>query len=155
VIAAGLLVLDWARNRRRSRAVPAADVRREPAPEVLDEPVVREPVFQPEPLPEPEPVSAEPVSAEPVFPSAEDPDAEPAEEMTDATDLLLVTELSDEVWVVDERPRYHLPVCVWLATRPTLPLPVSEARQLGFTPCARCSPDAMLAARHRAGRARG
>jgi hypothetical protein len=83
-----------------------------------------------------------------------DPDvdlaAEPGEEPTDASDLLVVAGLSAEVRVVDEHPRYHLATCVWLANRPTIPLPVSEARQLGFTPCARCGPDAMLAARHRA-----
>jgi hypothetical protein len=77
---------------------------------------------------------------------------EPGEEPTDASDLLVVAGLSAEVRVVDEHPRYHLATCVWLANRPTIPIPVSEARQLGFTPCARCGPDALLAARHRAAR---
>ncbi len=76
---------------------------------------------------------------------------EPAEEDTDAADLLVVCELPDEVLVVDERPRYHLPGCRWVGTRPTEPLPVREARELGFTPCAGCGPDAELAARYRAG----
>jgi hypothetical protein len=80
-----------------------------------------------------------------------DLDAEPAEEDTDAADLLAVTELDTEVRVVDERPRYHLSGCRWLADRPTLTLPVREARELGFTPCAVCSPDRALAAAHRAG----
>jgi hypothetical protein len=80
-----------------------------------------------------------------------DLDAEPAEEDTDAADLLAVTELDTEVRVVDERPRYHLSGCRWLADRPTLTLPVREARELGFTPCAVCSPDRSLAAAHRAG----
>jgi hypothetical protein len=75
---------------------------------------------------------------------------EPGEEPTDASDLLVVAGLSAEVRVVDEHPRYHLATCVWLANRPTIPLPVSEARQLGFTPCARCGPDSVLAAKHRA-----
>ncbi len=92
---------------------------------------------QPPPVPRPEP-------AEEV-----DPDAEPAEEDTDAADLLIVTDLTTEVRVVDERPRYHLAGCRWLAARPTLPLPIGEARQLGFTPCAVCGPDAVLAAEHR------
>ncbi|WP_199438972.1 hypothetical protein [Umezawaea beigongshangensis] len=83
-----------------------------------------------------------------VTPSAE----EPAEEDTDAADLLTVTDLTDEVRVLDERPRYHLGTCTWLDARPTLGLPVSEARQLGFTPCAGCRPDETLAARHRAAR---
>jgi hypothetical protein len=78
-----------------------------------------------------------------------DPDAEPAEEETDAADLLAVTELDSEVRVVDERPRYHLATCRWLADRPALILPIREARELGFTPCAVCSPDRALAAAHR------
>jgi hypothetical protein len=71
---------------------------------------------------------------------------EPAEEDTDAADALVVSELSDQVLVLDERPRYHLAGCSWVGDRPTIPLPVDEARQLGFTPCARCTPDAKLAA---------
>jgi hypothetical protein len=77
---------------------------------------------------------------------------EPGEEPTDASDLLVVAGLNVEVRVVDEHPRYHLATCVWLANRPTIPIPVSEARQLGFTPCSRCAPDSVLAARHRAAR---
>jgi hypothetical protein len=80
---------------------------------------------------------------------AEEP-GEPGEEQTDATDLLVVSDLRFEVRVVDEHPRYHLSQCSFLLDKPTLPLPVAEARQLGFTPCARCGPDATLAARHRA-----
>jgi hypothetical protein len=86
--------------------------------------------------------------AEPVA----DDTGEPGEEPTDASDLLVVAGLNVEVRVVDEHPRYHLATCVWLANRPTIPVPVSEARQLGFTPCARCGPDGVLAARHRAAR---
>ena len=71
---------------------------------------------------------------------------EPAEEDTDAADALVVSELTDEVLVLDERPRYHLAGCAWVGDRPTIPLPVNEARQLGFTPCAACTPDARLAA---------
>jgi hypothetical protein len=71
---------------------------------------------------------------------------EPAEEDTDAADALVVSELTDEVLVLDERPRYHLAGCAWVGDRPTIPLPVNEARQLGFTPCAVCTPDARLAA---------
>ena len=120
VVAAGFLVVDWRRRRRRSAHLP-------PAPPV----------------------------APPVADAADgddlDLDAEPAEEDTDAADLLAVTELDTEVRVVDERPRYHLTGCRWLADRPTLTLPVREARELGFTPCAVCSPDRALAAAHRAG----
>ncbi|MFD1149784.1 hypothetical protein [Saccharothrix hoggarensis] len=77
-------------------------------------------------------------------------EVEPDEEDTDAADSLVVSDLTDEVRVLDERPRYHLADCPWLASRPSLGLPVSEARQLGFTPCAVCRPDSGLAARKRA-----
>ncbi|XVS63029.1 hypothetical protein ACQPYE_32945 [Actinosynnema sp. CA-299493] len=60
-----------------------------------------------------------------------------------------MSELTDEVRVLDERPRYHLADCSWLASRASLGLPVDEARQLGFTPCAVCRPDAGLADRKR------
>jgi hypothetical protein len=78
-----------------------------------------------------------------------DMDAEPAEEDTDAADVLAVAELDAEVHVVDERPRYHLDTCPWLTGRPTLTLPVREARELGFTPCGICTPDRALAAANR------
>jgi hypothetical protein len=77
---------------------------------------------------------------------------EPGEEPTDAADLLIVADMRTEVRVVDEHPRYHLPTCTYLRDKPTIPLPVDEARQLGFTPCVRCGPDAVLAAQHRATR---
>jgi hypothetical protein len=139
VFAAVLLVFDWLRGRRRVAAA-SAPRRVEPA----------EPESEPEAVDEPEPeveplAAAEPVAAEP---APDDP--EPGEEATDAADLLIVNELSVEVVVVDEHPRYHLTRCTWLTGKETIPLPVSEARQLGFTPCARCGPDAVLAAKHRA-----
>ncbi|WIX74948.1 hypothetical protein QRX50_25630 [Amycolatopsis carbonis] len=76
-------------------------------------------------------------------------DTPPAEENTSAEDLAVVKELEDEVVVVDEYPRYHLVDCPWLSGRDPIPIGVGEARQLGFTPCARCGPDAVLAAAHR------
>ncbi|MFD7658289.1 hypothetical protein ACFV4N_30315 [Actinosynnema sp. NPDC059797] len=79
----------------------------------------------------------------------DEPVAEPGEEDTDAADSLVVADLTDEVRVLDERPRYHLVECSWLAGRGSLALPINEARQLGFTPCAVCAPDASLAARSR------
>jgi len=80
---------------------------------------------------------------------AELPEDLPGEEETDAADLLIVCELSDEVLVIDEQPRYHLATCAWLKGNETIPIAVSEARELGFTPCARCGPDATLAERAR------
>jgi hypothetical protein len=76
-------------------------------------------------------------------------EAPPGEEETDAADLLIVSELDVEVVVVDEYPRYHLADCSWLVDRDTIPIEVAEARELGFTPCARCGPDEQLAAAHR------
>lgn len=78
-----------------------------------------------------------------------DRDTEPLEEDTNAADLLAVAELSVEVRVVDERPRYHLATCQWLNNRPTLGLPIREARKLGFTPCATCTPNHTLATANR------
>ena len=95
-----------------------------------------------------EPADSEEEEAAPV--RAKDDSGDPGEEQTDASDLLIVSELEDQVVVVDEYPRYHLVECVWLAERDTIPIEVSEARQLGFTPCVRCGPDTKLAAKHRA-----
>jgi hypothetical protein len=105
-------------------------------------------------VPTPEPQAAEPVVAaeEPADsdPEAElDPEAEPAEEDTDAADVLIVTDLDIEVRVLDERPRYHLTDCRWVGDRASLPPPIKEARQLGFDPCAVCTPDAVIAERYR------
>ncbi|CAM3043511.1 hypothetical protein SAXI111661_15710 [Saccharomonospora xinjiangensis] len=76
-------------------------------------------------------------------------DVDPPEEDTGVDDALLVSELESEVLVVDEYPRYHLGHCSWLGTRATIPLAVREARDLGFTPCGLCGPDAELTAAHR------
>ncbi len=80
---------------------------------------------------------------------AQQPDGDPAEEDTDAADALAVSELDTTVVVLDEHPRYHLEECPWLGDGETIPLPVREARDLGFTPCSTCTPDAVLAARNR------
>ncbi len=78
---------------------------------------------------------------------------EPGIEEVEVTDLLLVVDLTDEVLVVDEHPRYHLEGCRFLAGRETFPLPLDEARTDGFTPCALCAPDRHLADRERARKA--
>ncbi|MDT7711777.1 MAG: hypothetical protein QOG46_466 [Pseudonocardiales bacterium] len=80
-------------------------------------------------------------------------ESQPAEEDTDAADLLVVYELTDEVLVVDENPRYHLARCRVPDHERAERLPVREARELGFTPCGRCRPDTALARKHRASRA--
>ena len=78
-----------------------------------------------------------------------DPDVEDVE----VTDLLLVVDLKDEVFVLDEHPRYHLAGCVHLRGRTPIPLPHDEARTDGFTPCAVCEPDHTLADQVRARKA--
>ncbi|TFV61319.1 hypothetical protein E4P41_09910 [Geodermatophilus sp. DF01-2] len=78
-------------------------------------------------------------------PASAMPAGEPAEEDVEVTDLLLVVDLHDEVVVVDEHPRYHLDGCPYLAGRTAVPLPMSEARIDGFTPCATCRPVRHLA----------
>src|SRR3712207_9508078 len=70
---------------------------------------------------------------------------EPGEEEVEVTDLLLVVDLDDEVLVVDEHPRYHLPGCPSLEGREGIGLPMVEARTDGFTPCATCRPVRHLA----------
>lgn len=90
-----------------------------------------------------------PAAAPGVAPISLDPTVEPPEEDTDAGDALRIAEMSDEVRVLDERPRYHVAGCAWVGGRSSLPLPVNEARELGFSPCALCRPDAMLCHRRR------
>ncbi|MFU8853134.1 hypothetical protein ACNAW0_19410 [Micromonospora sp. SL1-18] len=45
-----------------------------------------------------------------------------------------------DVRVVDGHPRFHLPDCPHLMGWDDEPLPVGEAVQMGFTPCADCAP---------------
>ena len=78
------------------------------------------------------------------------PDGAPPEEPRDADAAALVAGLDDEVLVVDELPRYHLAGCSSLTSSAAIPLPAREAVELGFTPCAWCTPDRALSARHRA-----
>jgi hypothetical protein len=70
---------------------------------------------------------------------------EPGEEDVEVTDLLLVVDLADEVLVVDEHPRYHLPGCPYLEGQEGIGLPMVEARADGFTPCVTCRPVRHLA----------
>jgi hypothetical protein len=93
-------------------------------------------------------------SAAPTPAGAQDLGEPPVEEV-EVTDLLLVVDLTDEVLVVDEHPRYHLAGCRYVAGRTTIPLPLDEARTDGFTPCGACAPDRTLAAQVRARKASG
>ncbi|MGH3854475.1 MAG: hypothetical protein ACRDR6_13470 [Pseudonocardiaceae bacterium] len=100
----------------------------------------------------PEPEQSEPGQA------SEEEDADLGEEDlreedTDAADLLVVYGLTSEVLVIDQHPRYHLESCPLADPASAERLAVSEARELGFTPCGRCRPDTTLARKHRATRA--
>ncbi len=74
------------------------------------------------------------------------PADEPDAESVSLDDAARVAALSREVLVIDGRPRYHLPHCVHLMGRDSEPLPIGEAIDLGFTPCALCEPDSKLLA---------
>nr|WP_092779152.1 hypothetical protein [Actinokineospora terrae] len=141
VVAAAILLVDWLGSRRRRTPVDT------PAP--LDTAALG-----PIGAPDIERIDPPPPVDPPAGPDVVDLDQEqePAEEATDAADLLVISDLRVDVRVLDERPRYHLTRCGWLGSRSSIALPVAEARQLGFTPCAHCTPDAVLATRHREGR---
>jgi hypothetical protein len=153
VLAGLLLVADWLRRRRRTtdRVNPEAPAAPdEPAPEPVKPAEEEQTTLIPaagdldDPPDTPEPATAD-VSAE----TETTADTDPGEEETPAADAAVLADLEDEVVVVDELPRYHLRTCAWLGTRDTIPIGVGEARQLGFTPCDRCRPNATLAAAHR------
>ncbi|MGC7100495.1 hypothetical protein ACPZ19_37935 [Amycolatopsis lurida] len=171
VVAGIVMLAEWLRRRKQAAAAAAepasSSAEEEPKPEPdadADSDAVEGEVAGELPLDE-EPEEKEPAAATAVLPAAGDseksPETEaeaeepaaatgdPGEEDTDAADLLVVSSLDVEVLVVDEYPRYHLAECTWLTDRDTIPIAVSEARDLGFTPCDRCGPDATLAAAHR------
>jgi hypothetical protein len=75
-----------------------------------------------------------------------DPPDEPGEQPVDEADAAVVARLSTAVYVIDGRPRYHLGQCLHLLGRDSESLPVREAVELGFTPCAQCEPDRSLLA---------
>jgi hypothetical protein len=78
----------------------------------------------------------------------EDPEDEPPIQASSAADIARVSTMTDEVLVIDGRPRYHVRGCVHLLGRESEPLPIGEAVELGFTPCSVCEPnDAVLAGR--------
>lgn len=75
----------------------------------------------------------------------DDPVDEPPVQRRPSRVAALVARLDSEVLVVDGRPRYHMGGCRHLVGREVEPLPASEANELGFTPCALCEPDIVLA----------
>jgi cytoskeletal protein RodZ len=149
VLAGVLLVLDFVR-RRRARKRAAQPVVAEETAEVEseeDKAEEEETAEQPE---ADQPVKADQTELLPAAGEVEPQTGDPTEEKTDAADAEVVAKLDIEVLVVDEYPRYHVSECAWMAGRETIPIAVKEARELGFTPCSRCTPDATLAAAHRA-----
>ena len=75
---------------------------------------------------------------------------EPGEQELPAYVAGRVAELRADVLVIDGRPRYHLGECLHLLGRTADRLPVNEAVELGFTPCADCEPaTALLSSPHR------
>jgi hypothetical protein len=76
----------------------------------------------------------------------DDPTDEPPVQRRPARVAALAARLDSGVFVIDGRPRYHVGGCRHLAGREVESLPVSEANELGFTPCVLCEPDAVLVA---------
>jgi len=138
---------------RKRLAAPAAPGTGEPA--ATEAPATRAAATEPEhlteaPASETTPPAAAGATAASVAPPAvvEDLPDPPVEEV-EVTDLLIVVDLTDEVVVLDEHPRYHLAECPHVVGRTPIPLPLDEARTDGFTPCAVCAPDRTLAQRAR------
>ncbi|HVV10372.1 hypothetical protein [Amycolatopsis sp.] len=164
VLAGLFLIADFVRRRRkRKRAAKVGDTlgAAEPAAEERAEASEEEPAEDTdtgETVVAEEPATADSTAllpatgevAEAEEKTEPEPVGDPAEEESAPADVEVVSALELEVVVVDEYPRYHVPDCGWLADRDTIPIAVKEARELGFTPCARCTPDAKLAAEHRA-----
>ncbi|AIG75178.1 Hypothetical protein AJAP_11455 [Amycolatopsis japonica] len=148
VVAGLLLLFDLLRRRKKRAAEAPAEEAAEEAPAEEDEPAEGE-EKKPEDV---EQTVLMPAAGE--LGDAEDTpepqqNGDPGEEKSDPADVAVVSELEIEVVVVDEYPRYHVTSCEWLETRDTIPLGIGEARQLGFTPCALCTPDAEIAGKHR------
>jgi hypothetical protein len=76
---------------------------------------------------------------------------EPAAQYVAPADAARLARMLAEVRVVDGRPRYHLSGCPQLQGRHSVPMPVREAVELGFTPCGRCEPNTALLADARRG----
>jgi hypothetical protein len=72
---------------------------------------------------------------------SDDPPGEPAVEPATRAERERAAHLDAEVVVIDGHPRYHLGDCLHLKAREGVEsLPVSEAEELGFSPCSACAP---------------
>ncbi|QXV55665.1 hypothetical protein [Amycolatopsis sp. TNS106] len=151
-VVAGLLLLFDLLRRRKKRA-PVEEEAEDPAEDASETAETVEPAEGEEKKPEDVEQTVLMPAAGELGDEEEVPEpqrtGDPGEEESDPEDVAVVSELETEVVVVDEYPRYHVTSCEWLETRDTIPLGIGEARQLGFTPCALCTPDAEIAGQHR------
>jgi hypothetical protein len=88
------------------------------------------------------------IDADAGYDTTDDPEHEPAVEPVTRAQRARIAQHTDEVYVLDGRPRYHLSGCIHLLARDdSEPLPVNEAEELGFSPCSACAPLRTLLAR--------
>jgi hypothetical protein len=92
------------------------------------------------------PLDTAPVPPPPPDPAGEavDPPDEPPREPLSTADVEALAADSTPVVVIDGRPRFHLSGCLSLLGRRAEWLPVAEAVELGFSPCAQCTPVSVL-----------
>jgi hypothetical protein len=55
--------------------------------------------------------------------------------------LLVPSAADPDVWVIDGRPRYHRRECEIIDGQDAEPVPLSQASEDGFIPCALCEPN--------------
>lgn len=136
VVAFAIVVIGSRRERTELPDAAAAPVA--PAPPAPPRPPVSGPapiVREDAALPRTPPPAPPAVSAPPAVP--EPPPAAPAAEDASAGDVL----------VIAGAPHYHLAGCDTLSTAaatPAHPLPVEQARAVGYVSCPLCRPDAVL-----------
>ncbi|MDQ2838776.1 MAG: hypothetical protein M3Y89_15395 [Actinomycetota bacterium] len=100
---------------------------------------------------QPEMVDSAPADPAPAAPAPVDPApvelaAEPSAEPGVADSEPPLTEHGDKpVWVIDGRPRYHAWSCDFIRGQASESVPLTQAVEDGFTPCAQCDPDRQLA----------
>ncbi|MEO6882017.1 MAG: hypothetical protein ABI181_13870 [Mycobacteriaceae bacterium] len=142
VVGAGFVVADAVRRRHAPRAVP--ELAAAPGGPGTEQVVAQLEEPTPEPTDghgdDPDVTGSVEVSPGPLA-----ADTGPAEESAEAADALRLSGLAVSVLVVDEHPRFHVAGCSWLEGRTTMTLPVGEAVDLEFTPCAWCTPVVRLA----------
>jgi hypothetical protein len=70
------------------------------------------------------------------------PEGTPADEPSEPADPMGTAEpaATDQVWVVDGRPRYHLETCMIIQDQDAEPIPLAQATEDGFMPCSMCEP---------------